>query len=256
MQVESSNDQIVLYRGVAYVEAGGGSGELRLTTSIGRARVKRGKMIFLYSPETDSTQLITLETSSTLENKFEPERRVEIQAGESSELNFKHLRVIPLLPTSVAGPSLKIVLEQLEVPDSDKKQAIRIAIARHEKKFAILRKEDAPDRSEELSAEQNQGGARGLASVDNQKKKVREIQAQINRPYLRHVPDSESPRLESKMISRITGGASSGRELVNPGVGRSRGRGLASEAKGSELLPAEEAAKKKLLHVLSGITIE
>jgi hypothetical protein len=261
VQIRSDEDQIVLYRGVVYVESGSGSREFSLATSTGRARLKRGKIIFINNTESDTTQLIALENSATFENRFEVERRVQLYAGESSELNFKQLRVIPLLPSSVASASLKVVLDQLDVPDSDKTQAIRIAIARQDRKFAILRKEDAPDKSEESNYEMNTGG-RGLASVDTAKKKANERLKKINQPYLRNSYDPGYQKLESKLVSRITGGVSSGRRLVSPGAHRPQARGLASQAPEQEpvisqhLLPAEKAAKQKLIQVLSEIKID
>jgi hypothetical protein len=229
---------------VAYVEAGGGTPEFRLATAIGRARIKRGKIIFFYSPESDTTQLVSLENSATLENRFENGRRVEVQAGESSELNFKQLRVIPLLPSSIDVTSLKVFLDQLQVPEYDNAQAIRVAIARHSRKFATLRKEDRTTRADESDGEERSVGGRELASVDSAGKKLHDILVKINQPYLRHVPDPHDQKLKSHMISRIAGGFRDAKRLVNP---RNRS---------PSLIPVEEAAKKQLIHVLSEIKSE
>jgi hypothetical protein len=64
------------------------------------------------------------------------------------------------------------------------------------------------------------------------------------------------------MVSRITGGAPAGKSLVNPTPKVKKGRTVASvpgekEMVTSEnLLPAEEVAKKKLIHELSELKIE
>ncbi|MEO5969051.1 MAG: hypothetical protein ABIQ95_03920 [Bdellovibrionia bacterium] len=262
VQIQSEKDQLILFRGVTYVETSAGNGEFRLSTSIGRARINRGKIVFLYSPESDITQLISLENSATLENRFESERRVEVQPGESSELNFKQLRVIPLLPSSVASASLKKILDQLGVPDSDKVQAIRIATNRQEKKFAILRKKEFPEKTDDVSSDETSGGGRGLASLSVVKQKEQDELAATNKPYLRHRSDPRYPKLEAQMISRMTGGVPSGGKLVNPRTRSQRGRQIASEVPEEEqvhshrLLPSELSAKKKLINDLSKIKIE
>jgi hypothetical protein len=263
VQVHTDKDQLTLFRGATYVESDAGNGEFRLATSIGRARVKGGKVVFLYSPDNDTTQLITLENSATLENRFEGERRVVVQTGESSELNFKQLRVIPLLPSSVASASLKKILDQLGVPELEKAQAVRLATARQEKKFAILRKKEFLEKIDDSSSEESSGGGRGLASISVKKQKALEKLAKTNQPYLRHATDSHYPKLQEQMISRITGGSSFGSKLVNPKIRGQQNRRIASEgseavqeATSQRLLPAEESAKRKLIHDLSKIKIE
>jgi hypothetical protein len=41
----------------------------------------------------------------------------------------------------------------VDLPEAERTLAIRNALARHEKKFSILRKEDIPDKNEEANIE-------------------------------------------------------------------------------------------------------
>jgi hypothetical protein len=131
-----SGDQVILYRGQVFAQAGGGSGQLRVATANARARVERGSAIVVFSQEDEETQLIALDRSSTLENRFETARRVTAKAGEATALNFKQLRVVPGTPRAVAIAALRPKFDDLHVPERDRKGAFRTAHDRQERIFA------------------------------------------------------------------------------------------------------------------------
>ena len=59
-------------------------------------------MLINFSPDSQDTQLVALDHPATLENRFEPSKKVEAKAGESTDLNFKEMRVIPTYPKAVS----------------------------------------------------------------------------------------------------------------------------------------------------------
>jgi hypothetical protein len=134
--MNKDSDQAVLYRGEAFATTEGGAGELRVITANSRVRIKRGTVLINFSPDDQDTQLVALDGPASLENRFEPEKRVNIKAGEATSLNFKTLRVVPTYPKAVSIASLKGKLGQFRVNEKDMSKIYETAEARAERRLA------------------------------------------------------------------------------------------------------------------------
>jgi len=235
-------DHLVLYKGQVYAQAGDGEEEFRLVSSVGRVRVKQGKIIFIFSRNEDVTQLIAVENSATLENRFEPSRKVKVKAGESTELNFKLLRVIPTLPSAISVASLRPKLADLRIAENDRYEALQSVLKRQGRKFATHLVEEA-DKGPDVAA-------RKLASTARVK------------TYLRHQPDKADQMLHSKWVKKMVGGESIGERILYPDkfYGRAQRVRLEVEDPGvklnQKLQKQEEAEKKRLIQELLQIRVE
>ncbi len=131
-------DHLVLYRGQVKVRAGAGASteELKVSTPHARMRMRRGQAIVLFSQGEQETQVIAIENSATLENRFEAAKRVKIGEGEASSLNFKALRVMPSLPQAIASATVRQKLIDLRLDDRAKGEAMLAVRQRQSRKFA------------------------------------------------------------------------------------------------------------------------
>jgi len=229
-----SQDQLTLYRGLIYVQAGGGEEEFRILSASGRARVKHGKIIFLFNSKENESQLIALENSATLENRFESNRKVTLQAGETSELNFTLERIIPSLPKAISIASLKPKLADLRILESDQSDAIRTALRRQSRKFASSFLVNSADRK---------------------------VASELKN-YNRHQTDSEDPELRAYRVQKMVGGETVGERILFPDkyYGRSQKIHVEVEDPAAKLnlrkRAAEELEKKRLIDELSQIKVE
>lgn len=230
-----SGEQLVLYRGQAFGQAGSGSGELRFLTPNARARTKRGRMIVMFNGHEEETQLVTLEDVASLENRFETYRHVDVKAGETSNLNFKILRVIPTSPKAVAIATLKPKLVDLHITERESNQAIQTAHARGEKQVL-----------------QRSGSAGPVGQ-----------RAPASRNYMRHRGDKVDADLKAHLARKVVAGEASGEKILYPDrfYGRPRKVSVETEEmgtlrKGQRRNSLEDAEKKRLIEELSKIRIE
>ena len=178
-------DHFTLYKGELYLEVGGGQGELRIISPTGRVRTDRGRAIMTYFQAEDKTQLVALENSARLANRFEAERSVLVQAGEMTELDFKLLRVMPLLPKPVSMPSLRSILAELRI--SEREQTLAEAAAKR-----------ASDRR-----------IAGLPIEGDHLKRSPET-------YMRHIPAEDDVLLKSRWMRKIAGGTDESEKILYP----------------------------------------
>jgi hypothetical protein len=193
-------DHLILYRGQIYAVAGDGEDEFRILSSTGRARVKRGKVVILFSPVESNMQLIALENYATLENRFEVSRKIKVQAGESSELNFRLMRVTPTPPKAVSVAALRPRLAQLRVLEGDQFEAIRAVVRRQNRQFASNLSIDEDGFEPEAPV-----ADRKLASTSKAKSN-----------YSRHPQDSSGPALREHWVTKLVGDKKSGEKLLFP----------------------------------------
>lgn len=117
-------DAVTLYQGALLLAPNQGAEEIQIMTANSRARVSSGASIVIYNQKEQNTQLISLDGSASLENRFENSRRVDVHAGESTQLNLSLLRVIPSLARAVASTSLKPLMTEFAVTEKDQVQFI------------------------------------------------------------------------------------------------------------------------------------
>ena len=132
----STGDHLLLYKGQIAAQAGDGTGELKILTANGRVRLTRGTSVVIFNQQDLETQLISLDQTSTIENRFASERRIPVKAGESSILNFASARVVPGIPKAIAIAPLKEKLAELRLNEKVQKQALHVAKKREERVFA------------------------------------------------------------------------------------------------------------------------
>jgi hypothetical protein len=145
-----SGDHLILYRGTVFGQAGGGSGELRITTANARARVNRGSILLLFSQQQEETQLTTLENKATLENRFQSARKIVARAGEATSLNLKLMRVIPTSAAVVSIAGLKPRLSELNIEAGDQVEMLKNVKERQERSLASDLTDPAPVRHAEF----------------------------------------------------------------------------------------------------------
>jgi hypothetical protein len=230
---EFKGDHTILYKGQIYVQANEGEEEFRIVTAGARARIKRGKLVAMFDPAQDETQIITLSNVATLENRFEPSRIVQAKAGESTQLNFKLLRVIPSAPQAVAAAPLKSKLFEMHVPQSDQTDAVRAVLNRQNRKFA--------------------------ATLDTSRSPASDGQTDS---YLRHAPEPVDAYLKNHLMRKMVGGEQMGERILYPDryYGNSQKIRVQVEDPGTpfdqKLLKQEEVEKKRLMDELLKIRVE
>lgn len=132
----TAEEQIVLFKGKLIAEVENGSDELRVLTTTGRARVSHGTALVTFTQETERMQLVSIDRKATLENRFEPARKIEISAGEVTSIDFDTLRVVPETPRAVAMASLREVFADFSLEKRILERALFSATRRAERKFA------------------------------------------------------------------------------------------------------------------------
>jgi len=194
-----AGDHLVLFRGQIYADSGIGANELRVITANARSRIQQGAAVVLFNEKEEESQVIALENSASLENRFSPTKKMIVKAGESSTLNFKLLRVVPSGARAVSVSHLRPVLSDLRVSGRDQEYAIRNAHRRLNRKFASVFGEDSGEDKKQSSAK------KGTTS------------------YLRHRSTKMDSRLKKHWVSRMTAGEPAGEEILFNNKGKRRG---------------------------------
>lgn len=226
----------VLYRGEARLEGMPGSGQLRVLTANGRARVSRGPAILSFDPKQEQTQLISLGRSVSLENRFSSSRPITLSPGHFSSMNFKRLRVVPSAAAPMAIAGLKQAMANLQLSSADQAQA--------------------------LSAASSSSVRRGLASVAQKPGKQLKVKTpvRITERYSRHLPGpaKRDEQLREYLVRKTAAGSAAGEEILFPA--QSPGRNPSSliqveplTGRGEKPSKAQEAEKRKLIDELTRI---
>lgn len=237
-------DHIVLYKGELFASVRDSEEDFRLITAMARARVRKGgKIIFLIDREKDQTQLISIKNSATLENRFETEKKVRVQAGEATQMNLKIKRVIPQFPSAVSVSSLRPKLYELRLSEHDKSEAIQVVMHRQDKKWITQTNTDS--QSEDVS-----------------EKKVKRTVSSISKPTVHPVGADDESILNTKFIDKLTGGAPGQEKLVDPTKFPDQSQKAHVEVEdptiqiNEKLKKQEDLEKKQLIEALSRIRME
>jgi hypothetical protein len=167
-QFNDSEDAILLFRGQLYSVASGGMGELRILTPNARVKVSRAAAITLFDSDEESTQVVALDGTSEIANRFDAAATVLVKAGEQSTLDFKLLRVVPSVPKVIAIASVKDKLQELDVPAHADQKAYAVIRAREKQVFAEQEKASQPTDQypdEQVGGKTPNRKSRKLASV-------------------------------------------------------------------------------------------
>jgi hypothetical protein len=235
----SSNDQVVLYRGEMFGSTTGGGGQLRIVTANARVRMDQGTVLINFSPDEQDTQLVALDHTAMLENRFEPTKKVRIQAGESTDLNFKEMRVIPTYPKAVSIASLHEKLALFKVTPSDQAVFYETAQARAERRLAVDLQENAPAEAKPASGDgkidestvsdrkiASEGGATGVSDPSSGVSGIEGYAphpAVAKTPLKKHytynrdsVDQEENQKLKAQWAKKMTAGEDVGERILYP----------------------------------------
>jgi hypothetical protein len=270
----TSPDQVVLYHGEMFGSTEGGGGDLRIITANARARLPKGNLLINYDQENQDTQMIALDAPATLENRFEPSKKILVQAGESTSLNFKELRVVPTFAKAVSIAALKEKLSLFHVSEREAAEAYEIAQARAERRLAAsltpeqeadaAAKEAAKNHNDDLNSAgddlqfkktEKRVGSRKLASTS---KKGESRTGSSS--YLRHpINPDEAAVLKTHWARRMTGGEDVGESILFPekSHGKPRQVKVLIEDPAAQMdarkKRTEDAEKRRLIEELSQI---
>ena len=216
-------ESVTLYRGQLHIASDSGGTEFRIGTANAMARFSLGRIYLGFSETDEETQLISLEKTATLENRFHGDRRIVVKAGEATTLNFKALRIVPSTPRAVVMSSLKEKLEAFYLDPASKSEAVLAASARVNRKFASeMPKETAhPDSETTYIADwKNQDHGNGKQA---------------------------DPAITRKMVNRMIAGSGATAVPVRPFASRKAKVRIESESG----TPAEIREKSRLVEELS-----
>ena len=181
--------QVVLFRGKILIQKPMGTDVVRVLTPNGRVVVEAGTAVVIYNAQEEETQLISLEHSAVLENRFEQGSQVVANAGESTLLNYKLLRLAPSVARPVDVGSLKLSL--LDLP-----------LSAPEMKAALVRANE-----------------RQMPVIDLSKTKSRALAAQthgIKSEYKKHKKTKFDKKLKDQWTRKLAGGAAQAEALLHP----------------------------------------
>jgi len=245
----ASADQVVLYRGEMFATTEGGGGELRIITANGRVRIQHGTSLVNFSPDEQATQLVALDGPASLENRFEPEKKVVAKPGESTSLDFKLLRVLPTFPKAVSVAALKSKLGQFRVNQTDQEKIYATAEARAERRLAA-----------DLSSTQDGSGAPGSAAPSSSIA-ARKLASQYS--YAKTPMDADqAAELKARWVKKMTGGEDIGETILYPDkfYGKPRKVKLIitdpAEQMDARQRKTEDSEKRRLIEELSQIREE
>jgi hypothetical protein len=228
--VNKDSDQVVLYRGEAFATTEGGSGELRVITANARVRLKRGTVLLNFSPDDQDTQLVALDGPASLENRFAPEKKVSVQAGESTSLNFKTQRVVPSFPKAVSVASLKSKLGQFRINEKDMSKYYETAEARAERRLAadlsnlsndsevaVEHADEKVDGSEKPAPTEKAAPAEHALAGRRIASEATTEQSRPHYDYLRSSSNQEdSSRMKAQWAKKMTAGEDVGERILYP----------------------------------------
>jgi hypothetical protein len=208
-----SGDHVVLYQGEIAASSGGGAGEFRVVTANARARVVRGDALVVFSPQDESTQLIALEQSAMLENRFRGDVRITVHQGEATVLDFSRKRVVPSTPAAVALSSLRDKVLELGLSDEEKHHYMELAKARGDRAFPKL----LVTSPEELRAAARKPASTRSRSHETYPATEKTSWRQPASQYLRHdISAEEQELLREKQVSHLVGGNVGGEKALFP----------------------------------------
>ena len=129
---------LVLYKGRVFAEANGQTGETIIITPNATIRQLSGKFLAIFGQTDEESQVIALSEPASLENRFEPSRRIEVRPGEATTLILGNNRILPSTPAAVMISSLKMTLLDLNFSEDEQREIIAIIRQRQDMKFASM----------------------------------------------------------------------------------------------------------------------
>jgi hypothetical protein len=254
---DGGSDQVVLYRGEMFGSTEGGAGELRVITANARVRVKHGTALINFSPDEQDTQLVALDGPSSLENRFEPSKKVEAKAGEATNLNFKQLRVVPAFPKAISIASLRGKLGQFRINEQAQSKIYETAQARADRRLAA-----------DLSDVEKAQGADDKGVVHEDEKVVSDrtiasegtVRGRKRYSYSRNAMGmEETNKMKAQWTKKMTAGEDIGEKILYPDKFYGKPQKVKvlisdpAEQMNAQKAKTEDVEKKRLIEELSQI---
>ena len=130
-----SSEGLILFRGQVLIRVPQGSPKFQAITPDGRVRMANSTAILIYSTAEEDTQLISLEGKSSLENRFQPDRRVTADPGEATLISRKTLRTVPSAPKAMSLASLRAKVDEFGVKGTERAEFLERGRTRAERVF-------------------------------------------------------------------------------------------------------------------------
>jgi hypothetical protein len=253
----TADEQLVIYRGHAFVTVPKGSDEFWALTATGRVRVESGTAILSYFKERERTQLMAIEGTAQFYNRYEMSRSVPVQPGEISGLDMDSLRVVPETPKAVPVAGLRETLAEFVLDRKWIDTALRMARARGERRFAtgfnksaqqakIAKSKGGSDRAPAGMVWQNENAPDPATALSAPKVVSKKTRGPSPSEMAAHLVGSEA---EAGMVQSLLHPAKDG--------GRRKPQAVAQgEAEAKAATESEKRARKKLIQDLQAIQPE
>lgn len=223
----SPQDYVILYNGKVLVDSGAAE-QFRLITPNGRVRLDLGIALVMYDRTQQETQLVALDGKSSLENRFESSRVIEVDQGEATSLDLLADRVVPSTPRAIEVASLKTQLGDLPLSKKRLGAFVQVAVHRQKRKFpaVLVNSKTVMDRK--------------IASVPDPNEEVEDnTPGESPRRYERHASQPDDKKAYDQWVNKIVGGDAEGKQTLYP---KETGRKPQSI---SEPVAAELSSKRK-----------
>jgi hypothetical protein len=206
-----------------------------------------------YIAETEETQWLNAKGRSSLENRFQDERPVQVAAGEVSSLNFRQMRVVPSEPMAVSSAQVKQKLEEFRLEEDEVKSAIAVVRTRQDRRIAsviggpvvpvrsqsegsptlresrtenrvVIQETASPSRSPASHSEGQEGKAKEVHPSSSEKSNQPKEAASLSVPethgadYSRHpgVTPEQQEEVRSRVVRKVAGDGPVTEEMVSP----------------------------------------
>jgi len=185
---QKNDDHFLVFEGKGYFFVPQGSGPLVTSTASARMKMKSGRALLIYDQDKQSTQLSALEKKVYLTNKYDPDREIEVKAGEASSLMVEKDKVNLSMSKSIDSDSLKKELSDFHLDKEEFELALNSAFTRAKRTLAS-----------DLSVSKND---RALAGE--------------KKTYQRHINQADDVKINDKWVKKVLGGEKIDEQLLYP----------------------------------------
>jgi hypothetical protein len=135
--------EVTLYRGALFLTPLSGSAHFSVMTANAKVKINDGASVVIYNAETHKTQVLALEGSSSIHNRFYPDKAVTVKAGEVTDLDLSLMRIIPSVPKATPLSSVSPLLEEFALNPKEKSRfASQVYNRSHRQWASVVRIQD------------------------------------------------------------------------------------------------------------------
>ena len=253
------DSHLVLYKGRVFAEANGQNGETIIITPNATIRQGTGKFLAIFGQSDEESQVIALSEPASLENRFEPSRKIEVRPGEATTLTLGNNRILPTTPAAVMISSLKMTLLDLNFSEDEQREIIAIIRQRQEMKFAsmappktIPKSTVTADRAPAGAADHKGGHGSATGSAANNGHPAPDPNSEIGKHWVSRLVGRDPASANEMLFPNVTDAGEEG-----DGKGNSvKAKAASAAKKANEEKIASRSEKQKLLEALSKLRME